>query len=163
MRSKENKQDCRPRQTTRLEQFPILREPASTQSPREMVAGFRGLTFCRSSSGSSWGPIWLQVGFTLGFPLHLEFLVSAERALPGRRSLSQLQRTPCSCLLGCRLGWMALGNSSQWDIPLGKGSPRISGKERHRGEATEPDTRKALGLAIKLRTDDWSASSRHLG
>lgn len=93
MKSKENKHNCKPRQTTRLEQLHILREarglpaPASAPSPREVMAGYRGLTFCISSSGSSRGPIWFQVGLILGFPLHLEFLVSAERALSVRISL----------------------------------------------------------------------------
>lgn len=46
MRSKENKQDGRPRQTTSLEQLHILRKArglwaASAYSPREAVAGFR--------------------------------------------------------------------------------------------------------------------------
>ena len=148
MRSKENKHNWRPRPTSRLERLHTLREArglwgvsSGAHSPREVMAGFRGLTFCISSSRSSWGPIWFQGSLILGSPLHLKFLASAERALSGRPIVQHLHTTPHGCLSGRRLDGMVLGNGGQWDMILGKGLPLATDRDSHaEGQATEPCT-----------------------
>lgn len=162
LRSKENKQDGRPRQTTSLEQLHILRKArglraASAYSPREAVAGFRGILSASQALGGAGVPSGSKsASFSAFFCTGISDFCG-KGAFREKEPLTVTEDT-LSCLLGCRLGWMALGKSSQEGMPLGKGSPWIGdGRKTQRGRRAGCE--EGLGLEIKLRTDDWSASS----